>query len=311
MNDIKALVLCNNPIAIPGLREFLFYGKIAVVAIPARNKEMQYILQEMLVEANVPLILLDKKTYLVQLDKAIHTYKPDIGIMMTFPYIITPPILSLPGKGFLNFHYGLLPQCRGPHPILSHLLNNDADAGITIHKVDEGIDTGPVVLQEKMPIADEDTYGTLQSKLAYLGAKMAANLLRILSYGSFIPAVEQDVSKAAYYEKPGVKELTINWQTMTAKQIVRLVNAANPWNKGAGTSINNWGIGITEAEIAGPMENDHSSPGTILHCDKHNGLVVSTKDNHQLRINIVYTNEGFFSGWKMAVFQVKIGDIFI
>jgi methionyl-tRNA formyltransferase len=307
MNEIKALILCNNPISIPGIKEFLFYGKVAAVVTTKRNKEMQHILQLLIKDTGVPLLLLSKDEYKMQLAEAIKQYDVTVGLLMTFPFIITPEILQLPPKGFINFHYGLLPQCRGPQPILRHLLNNDKEAGVTVHKVDEGIDTGPVIMQEKISIEDNDTYGTLQSKLAFLAAKQAANLLKILTYGTVIPAISQDETKAAYYEMPGAKDLTINWDEMTAGKIERLVNACNPWNKGAGTSINDWFIGIAEAEISANTYNDASVPGTIIECSKETGLLVKTVDNKTLKINIVYTNEGFFSGSRLGSFGIKAG----
>jgi methionyl-tRNA formyltransferase len=311
MNDIKAIILCNNPIAIPGIKEFLFFGKVAAIAIPKSNKEMQHILEPMLKEVNVPLLLLHKKDYVAQLENAIMEYTPNVVLMMTFPFIIPAYILSKPKKGFINFHYGLLPQCQGPQPILWHMLNNDKDAGITLHKVDEGIDTGDIIMQEKITIEENNTYGILQSKLAFLGAKLAASLFKILSFGSIIPATKQDLTKAKYYEMPTAKDLTINWQSMHAEKIVRLVNACNPWNKAAGTSINNWGLGITEAEIMGDCVEDNKLAGTILTCNKENGLQVKTMDNKKLKLNILYTNEGFFSGYKALDFGIKINDIFI
>jgi methionyl-tRNA formyltransferase len=307
MNEVKALILCNNPVAIPGIKEFLFYGKLAAIATTRRNKEMQHILEQLTKDTGVPLLLLNKKEYKTQLSEAIKQYDVTVGLMMTFPFMITPDILQLPPKGFINFHYGLLPQCRGPQPILRHLLNNDAEAGVTIHKVDEGIDTGPVIMQEKIPIEDNDTYGTLQSKLAFLAAKQAANLLKILSYGSMIPALPQDETKASYYEMPTAEELTINWNEMTAQKIVRLVNACNPWNKGAGATINNWLIGITEAEINRNTDETEITPGTVIACNYEEGLVVKTIDNQKIKINIVYTNEGFFSGGRLAAFGINAG----
>ncbi len=311
MTDIKALILCNNPIAIPGIKEFLFYGKVAAIGIPKKNKEMQHILEQLLADSGVSLLFFTKKEFNGQLKDALLQYEPAVCLMMTFPFIISPDILKMPPKGFINFHYGLLPQCRGPQPILNHLLNNDKESGVTVHKVDEGIDTGPVILQEKLFIENDDTYGTLQSRLAFLAAKLAANLLKILSYGSIIPATAQDESKASYHAMPGAKELTINWKEMSAEKIVRLVNACNPWNKGAGTAINNWGIGVTEAEILGESEIADTAPGEVISCNKDSGLIVSTMDNKKLKINIIYTNEGFFSGSRLANFQVKAGDSFV
>lgn len=309
MNNTKAILLCNNPVAVPGIREFLFHGCIVAVCIPEKNTEMQHILNTLLADTGVPLLLLSKKEYKTQLHSIIEQHKPDIGLIMTFPFILPAEIISLPAKGFVNFHYGLLPYCRGPQPILWHLLNNDPEAGVTLHQVDTGIDTGPVIMQEKIQIAENDTYGTLQTKLAYLAAKMATNFLKILSYGTIIPSAAQDESKAAYFNMPGAKELTIDWKTMSAEKIIRLVNACNPWNKGAGTSINNWFIGITEAEIAGPG-GEEKQPGTILFCDKANRLAVQTVDNKKIIINIIYTNEGFFSGWRLGEFGVQAEMMF-
>ncbi len=310
MNNVKALILCNNPVAIPGIKEFLFYDKVAAIIVTKRNKEMQHILQPLLIEKNVPLVLLSKKEYQQELIDAIAKYLPTIGIMMTFPFFITPQILLAIPSGFVNFHYGLLPQCRGPQPILRHLLNNHTQAGITLHKVDEGIDTGEIISQEKMAIDDSDTYGTLQAKLAYLGAKQAANLLKILSFGTIIPSIKQNESLAAYFEMPTATELTINWEKMTAQQIARLVNACNPWNKGAGTTVKNWFLGIVEVEIMDEVINDYK-PGTILSCNMQNGLVVKTVDNKKIKINIVYTNEGFFSGYKLTNFGITETDMFL
>ncbi len=310
MNAVKALILCNNPIAILGIKEFLFYGKVGAIGIPKRNKEMAEILGQLLAETGIPLLLLDKKVYKKQLAEAIEVYKITVGLMMTFPFVITNEILAMPAKGFINFHYGLLPQCRGPHPILWHLINNDKEAGVTVHKVDAGIDTGDIILQEKIPVDITDTYGTMQGKLAYLAAKLAANLLKILSYGSIIPSIKQDETKAKYYEMAKASDLTINWAEMNAEKIIRLVNACNPWNKGAGATIKNWFIGITEAEMAGDCDDTNQKPGTIIACNKAEGLLVKTIDNKKLMITIVYLQEGFFSGWKLAGFGIAKGDCF-
>jgi methionyl-tRNA formyltransferase len=307
MNEVKALILCNNPVAVPGIKEFLFYGKVGAIATPQRNREMQHILQQLLGETGVPLILLNRKDYKSQLSEAIKKFDITVGLLMTFPYLITPELLSMTASGFINFHYGLLPQCRGPHPILRHLLNQDEEAGVTVHRVDEGIDTGPVILQEKIPIRDNDTYGTLQSKLAYIAAGQAAQLLKILSYGSIIPSLPQDETKAAYYFMPGADELIIDWKKMNAREIIRLVNACNPWNKGAGTSINDWMIGITEAEILEGTAAGGTEPGMIIACNKQEGLLIETKDNKKIKANIIYTTEGFFPGSRLESFGIKAG----
>ena len=94
---------------------------------------------------------------------------------------------------------------------------------------------------------------------------------------------------------------------MSAKKIIRLVNACNPWNKGAGTTINNWFLGITEAEITDGIAEIEAEHGTIIACNNEVGLLVKTADNKKLKINIIYTNEGFFSGNRLAAFGINAG----
>lgn len=310
MSDLKAIILCNNPIALPGIKEFLFYGKVGALVTTSKNAEMQALLTQLAAGTGVPILQVDKKNFVAELKSAIVKYQVTVGLIMTFPFILPKNIVELPEKGFINFHYGLLPQCRGPQPILWHILNNDPEGGITLHRLDDGIDTGPIVLQEKLPIGPTDTYGMLQSKLAHLGAKSAATLLKILSFGSIIPSTPQDETKAAYYKNPTAQQLTINWQTMDSHQIIRTVNACNPWNKAAGSTINNWFLGITEVEISNIAANEADKSGMIMVMDKEKGLLVKTKNDKILKINIIYIQEGFLSGWRLAEFGIKAGDCF-
>lgn len=310
-NEIKALILCNSPIAVPAVKEFLFYGNVGAIAVTKRNKEMQQIMAGLTEGTDVPLVILNRKNFVEELASVIEKYKINIGLMMTFPFVLPEQLWKMPAKGFINFHFGLLPQCRGPQPILWHMLNNDTEAGITIHKVDGGIDTGEIIMQERVIISESDTYGMLQSKLAYAASRPASNLLKILSFGTIIPSYKQDESKASYYKMPIAKDLTINWQEMRASQIVRLVNACNPWNKGAGTSINKWFFGITEVELAGENTNPEFKAGQIISCNKTEGLLVKTSDNNLIKVNIVYINEGFFSGYMLQKFGLKKGQQFV
>jgi methionyl-tRNA formyltransferase len=310
MSDLKAIILCNNPIALPGIKEFLFYGKVGALVTTKRNGEMQFLLQQLAEGTGVPVLQVDRKSYLKELGQAIAQHHITVGLTMTFPYKLPKSILEQPEKGFINFHYGLLPQCRGPQPILWHILNGDADGGITLHRMDEGIDTGPIVLQEKLPIGLYDTYGMMQAKLAHLGAKSAATLLKILSFGSIIPATPQDETKAAYYVNPTAKDLTIHFKTMDSHQIIRIINACNPWNKAAGARVSEWMLGLVEAEISNDIANETDQPGTIIAVDKEKGLLVKTCDDKLLKINIIYLNEGFLSGWRLSAFGIKAGNCF-
>lgn len=312
MSSVKAIILCNNPIGLLGIKEFLFYGNVGALVTTKRNKEMQMLLHQLTEGTDMPVLTVDKKNFAAEISDAIKKYSITVGLVMTFPYTIPKSIFQLPSKGFINFHYGLLPQCRGPQPIFWHILNNDNETGITLHCLDEGIDTGPIILQEKMPITNYDTYGIMQSKLAHAGAKSAATLLKILSFGNIVPAAAQDESNAAYYKNPTAKEITLNWQTMSSQKIIKTINACNPWNKAAGTVINNWMIGITEAEILeeATLKTQANKPGEIIEISKTNGLRVKSVDDKVVKINIIYLQEGFLSAWRLAEFGIQVGNCF-
>lgn len=312
MSNVKAIILCNNPIGLLGIKEFLFYGNVGALVTTKRNKEMQMLLHQLTAGTDMPVLTVDKKNFEAEICNAITKYNITVGLIMTFPYTIPKSIFQLPVKGFINFHYGLLPQCRGPQPIFWHILNNDTESGISLHSLDEGIDTGPIILQEKIPVSNYDTYGIMQSKLAHAAAKSAATLLKILSFGSIVPATPQDESQAAYYTNPTAKEITLNWQTMGSQKIIKTINACNPWNKAAGAVINNWMIGITEAEIVedATLNVKANKPGEIVEISKTHGLLVKTVDDKLVKINIIYLQEGFLSAWRLVEFGIKTGNCF-
>ena len=309
MAEIKILLLCNNTIAIPALLEMLFFKQLAAVVIPQKNTGLAADLEELMKGTGVPLLTVDRKNFKKIIRREMEEKKAAAVLMMTFPYIIPADLLEVPPKGFINFHYGKLPEYRGPEPIFSQVMQQEQNPGLTVHVVTTGVDDGPVILQESLSYDADDTYGQLQHKLAESGARLVRLLLKILSFGSVLPSVPQDESLAAYHKKPTMAILMINWQKMDSSAIKALVNACNPWNKGAGTIINNRQIGITEVEITGTCEPGHTA-GEIIFCDRQNGLVVATSDNKKIRINIIYTNEGFFSGSRLSQFQVKAGDSF-
>ena len=230
--------------------------------------------------------------------------------LMTFTYILPQVLLNVLPGGFINFHYGLLPKYRGANPILSQMLNYEVEGGITIHLVDSGIDTGPIVMQQKIPIEDTDTFGIQIQKLASLGASLVPRLLQFYELSSRLPSQPQDENQAQYFKKPFAGDLMIKWQTMSAIQVIRLVNACNPWNKGAGAVINSQVICITDAELAVDLAVTVMMPGIVVLLDDKNGLIISSSDNKLIRVNICYTPEGFFTGKKLNRFGIKINDKF-
>jgi methionyl-tRNA formyltransferase len=114
MNEVFALIVCNNPIAVPGIKEFLFYGKVAGI-VPDSTKEMEYILESLLKDTR-SIVAGAPQAFTRHIESFIQEVKPTIGLIMTFPFILKPSTLAMIPKGFINFHYGILPACRGLNP---------------------------------------------------------------------------------------------------------------------------------------------------------------------------------------------------
>ena len=176
--------------------------------------------------------------------------------------------------------------------------------------VDEKIDNGPIILQQKIPIEDTDSFGIQCRKLGMLGASMALQMVNIVSFGPDIPSRPQDESEANYFKKPIAADLMINWEKMSSNQVTRLIKACNPWNKGAGAIINNQVICLTDAEVTPESIPEDLQPGTIVCLDATGGLKIVCSDQRVIRVNIIYTTDGFFTGHKLAAYGIKLNDRF-
>lgn len=304
------MLLCNNEVAIPAMQQLYMTGSLSVVVIPEKNTALFAILKSLLAGTNIRIIRVSKKNLEPTVKKLASENSITAGWLMTFAYIIPKSLLNLVPGGFINFHYGLLPQYRGSNPVLAQMINGETHSGITIHLVDEHIDTGPVVMQQKITIEDKDTFGIQLLKLGMLGTSMAMSLLQVCSLYTVPPAVPQDESKAVYHPKPVANDLMIRWDTMSSKQIIRLINACNPWNKGAGAMINNMVICLTDAEPTTDMPTGKAAPGSIIALDEEAGFKIYCFDNKVIRVNVICTPQGFFAGKRLLDFGIKTNDRF-
>ncbi len=305
------MVLCNNEMAIPAMQQLYQNGSLAAVVVPEKNTALFSLLKQMLTGTGVCLMSVNKKTLEPVIKKTAAEKNIMAAWLMTFSYIIPKALLTLLPGGFINFHYGLLPQYRGANPVLAQMLHGEKESGITIHVVDENIDTGPVVMQQKTAIDDRDTFGMQLQKLGMLGATMVQPLLRLYQFSPVLPSVPQDELKARYFKKPVAADLMINWNTMSSRQIIRLINACNPWNKGAGAIINGMGVCLTDALLTDEIPAAGTLPGTIITLDEQAGLKIYCLDNIVIKINVISTSEGFFGGNRLADYGAKINDRFL
>jgi len=207
---------------------------------------------------------------------ALRAWKPDLITVAAFGRILPPLILNLPPKGCINVHGSLLPKYRGAGPIQWAIINGETETGISTMLMDEGMDTGAILLQERLPINVEDTAGTLSTRLAEVGGRLLIKTITQLKAGTLVPR-QQDHSQATMAPLLKKEDGVIDW-AMSAVAIANRIRGLTPW-PGAYTFAGKerWTIWRTEA-IA---EQENGLPGTVtqvtkdaVHVATGNGVLV-------------------------------------
>ena len=153
-------------------------------------------------------------------------WNADLIVVAAFGQILPPEILDLPAHGCLNVHASLLPRWRGAAPIQAAILHGDSQTGVTIMKMDEGLDTGPQLSQRELPISAQDTAGSLSPKLAQLGAELLIETIPAYLNRDLLPNAQQGESTYAPMLKKSDGELDF---TQTARYLERKIRAFDPW----------------------------------------------------------------------------------
>jgi methionyl-tRNA formyltransferase len=155
------------------------------------------------------------------------SWKPDLIAVAAFGRILPPAILSLPPRGCINVHGSLLPKYRGAGPIQWALINGETETGITTMLMDEGMDTGAMLLQAKINIGPEDTAGSLSSRLAELGGRLLVETLSQVKAGTLTP-LPQDHSQATLAPLLKKEDGVIDW-SLPAISIANRIRGLTPW----------------------------------------------------------------------------------
>ncbi len=198
----------------------------------------------------------------------------DIMVVVAYGLILPLSVLKAPRFGCLNIHASLLPRWRGAAPIQRALLAGDAETGITIMQMDEGLDTGAMLYKTVCPITDKDTSQSLHDKLAKLGAEALLTTLDRLAAHTLQPE-SQDHSSATYAHKIAKEEANLDWK-LSAQALDNKVCAFNPWPV-AQTIVDNQVVRIWQAEVINQSVGA-SQPGTIIHVSP-DGIDVATGEN--------------------------------
>jgi methionyl-tRNA formyltransferase len=161
-----------------------------------------------------------------ELLESLKALKPDISIVVAYGHILPQKIIDLPPMGTLNIHASLLPALRGAGPIQAAIHQGLTETGVSVMRVIPALDAGPVLLQARTQIFDDETFGELQVRLSELGALTLIEALTLLSLGKAKERVQDD-SRATYAPKVNRESSRINWKD-SALEISRLIRASDP-----------------------------------------------------------------------------------
>lgn len=191
--------------------------------------------------------------------QSLEAYAPDVMVVVAYGLILPQAVLELPPKGCVNVHASLLPRWRGAAPIERALLAGERETGISIMRMEAGLDTGPVFARFPIVICSDDTAGGLRDRLAALGARAIVEVIESICAGT-ARAEPQDSAAATYANKLEKTEARIVWR-LPAEEIERRVRAFNPWpvaeSRWKGEQLRVWAAHVVEREVA-------ARPGTIV-----------------------------------------------
>ena len=182
--------------------------------------------KELAVQHGIP-ILQPEKAKEEAFQEKIKGLEPDLFVVVAYGQILTQSILEIPKYGAINVHASLLPKYRGAAPIAWVILNGEKVTGVTTMMIDEGMDTGDILLQAEISIGEEETAETLHNRLSLLGAQLLTETVARMKAGGIRPS-PQDHSRATYAPPLRKEDGRIDW-TREAREIDRQVRAFNPW----------------------------------------------------------------------------------
>lgn len=200
---------------------------------------------------------------------------PDLLIVVAYGQKIPSALLNLPSRGCINVHGSLLPEYRGAAPIHRAVLDGRHQTGVTTMYMDEGWDTGDMILKRALDVGEEENVGSLHDRMALAGGELLAETVALVSRGT-APRVKQDDSRATYAPKLKPEDSWIDW-SRPAGAILNHIRGMNPWPV-ASTTWREGVLRVWTAKRYDSGEEGNSSPGTIVKTVKGSGFTVQTGD---------------------------------
>ncbi len=236
---------------------------------------------------------------------------PDIVVVVAFGQILSPNFLSIPAICSLNLHPSLLPRYRGAAPIPWTIIRGDRETGATVQRIEEGVDEGRIIVQEKIPISLEDTAGDLEDRLSLLGAELLLKTIEMIKEGSQKYTIQNE-KQVTYAPKIRKEDGLIRWEK-SSYNIHNLVRGLNPY-PGAFTFIRLrekkirvkiWQTELMKEEL---LKKKKARPGEVVGTKKGKGLLVKAGEGIVLIRKVQLAGRNHISGYDFVKgYQIKEG----
>ncbi len=277
---MKVIFVGTSEFAVPIFKKLLDsrFDVILLVCQPDRAKGRKKLISPpptklVAIEKNIPIFQPEKLKNSDSID-FLRSLGPDVFITASYGQILSSEVLAIPKLACFNVHSSVLPLYRGASPIRWAIINGETETGVTIYKMDPGMDTGDVFAFSKLTLKDYETHDELHDRLAVLGADLAVKLLDALSSGAPLKLIPQDNTKATLAPILKKSDGLIDWNK-SSKDIEQLIRGLFPW-PGTFTYLNGKKIKINAATV---LEEKLSylvkeKAGSLYKLDKNRGIGV-------------------------------------
>ena len=271
-----------------------------------RGGKMQYTpVKEVAVAHNIP-VYQPKRIREPECIEELRKYNADIMVVIAFGQILPKEILEMTPYGCVNVHASLLPSYRGAAPIQWAVINGEKVSGVTTMQMNEGLDTGDMLLKVEIPLDEKETGGSLHDKLAEAGARLCVETLDALKAGTVTPEKQGD-SPTAYAKMLDKHMGKIDWK-MSAKEIERLIRGLNPWPSAyTRWNENDKGMKIWEAEVW--EEDTQETAGTVVKVEKDGFFVQTGKGLLKVKALQIPGKKRMEADAFLRGYDVKIGTV--
>ena len=247
-----------------------------------------------------------KKVREKEFTEALRNLSPDVIVVAAFGQIITKEILEIPRFGCINVHASLLPAYRGAAPIQWAVINGEKESGVTIMQMDEGLDTGDMIDKVVVPLAQDETGGSVFDKLSQAGARLCVKVLKDLEEGKAVREKQPEESTTPYASMISKKMGEINW-SQSAGSIEQLIRGLDPWpsayTKLQGKTLKLWKARVVEEK------QEKGLPGEVVQVEKEAFFVQTGEGILKIEELQMEGKKRMDTGAFLRGFQLTCGEI--